>query len=64
MNNAIKYSPEGGTITCTMAIKGSQVVITVKDEGIGIPAEDLDHILIVSIAWIVHVHELWWNWLG
>ena len=44
MNNAIKYSPEGGTITCTMAIKGSQVVITVKDEGIGIPAEDLDHI--------------------
>ena len=44
MNNAIKYSPEGGTITCTMAIKGSQVIITIKDEGIGIPAEDLDHI--------------------
>lgn len=44
MNNAIKYSPEGGTITCTMAIEGSQVIITIKDEGIGIPAEDLDHI--------------------
>lgn len=44
MNNAIKYSPEGGTITCTMVIEGSQVIITIKDEGIGIPAEDLDHI--------------------
>lgn len=44
MNNAIKYSPEGGTITCTMAIEDSQVIITIKDEGIGIPAEDLDHI--------------------
>src|SRR5690625_2357832 len=44
INNAIKYSPEGGTIACTMAVEGSQVIITIKDEGIGIPAEDLDHI--------------------
>ena len=44
MNNAIKYSPEGGTITCTMRIEDNQVIIIVKDEGIGIPEEDLAHI--------------------
>ncbi|SHE89560.1 PAS/PAC sensor signal transduction histidine kinase [Atopostipes suicloacalis DSM 15692] len=44
MNNAIKYSPEGGKITCTMTLENNQVLITVKDEGIGIPAEDLAHI--------------------
>ncbi|HLR91962.1 MAG TPA: cell wall metabolism sensor histidine kinase WalK [Atopostipes sp.] len=44
INNAIKYSPEGGTIACTMAVEGSQVIITIKDEGIGIPEDDLEHI--------------------
>src|SRR5699024_7615941 len=44
MNNAIKYSPEGGKITCTMSLENNQVLMSVKDEGIGIPAEDLAHI--------------------
>lgn len=44
MNNAVKYSPEGGTITCSMRIEDNNVIIIVKDEGIGIPEEDLAHI--------------------
>lgn len=44
LNNAVNYSPEGGTITCSMEIKNNYVVLSVKDEGIGIPEEDLKHI--------------------
>ena len=44
MNNAVNYSPEGGTITGEMKIQNDQVIISIKDEGIGIPEEDLKHI--------------------
>lgn len=44
MNNAVNYSPEGGTITCGMKIKDGYVIMSIKDNGIGIPAEDLKHI--------------------
>lgn len=44
INNAINYSPEGSTITCTMEIIEDEVVLSIADEGIGIPAEDLSHI--------------------
>ena len=41
MNNAVKYSPDGGTITAKMIVKDDEVQISIKDEGIGIPQEDL-----------------------
>jgi len=45
LSNAIMYSPDGGTIAVKVAAEGDGVrrraVLTVKDEGIGIPAEDL-----------------------
>jgi two-component system sensor histidine kinase VicK len=44
LNNAIKYSPDGGVIKSRMTIAGEQVIISVKDEGMGIPEEDLEHI--------------------
>ena len=44
MNNAIKYSPDGGTITSRMLVTENEVVISIKDEGMGIPAEDLEFI--------------------
>lgn len=44
LNNAIKYSPDGGTIKSTMDITDEQVIISVQDEGMGIPEEDLEHI--------------------
>ena len=41
LNNAIKYSPEGGEVRLTLALAGSEAVIRVSDQGIGIPPEDL-----------------------
>ncbi|MEX2660542.1 MAG: ATP-binding protein [Vicinamibacterales bacterium] len=41
LENAINYSPEGGTITLASRRHDGHVVITVTDEGPGIPASDL-----------------------
>jgi signal transduction histidine kinase len=38
--NAIKYSPNGGKVECSLVGKGAQVIFSVKDRGIGIPAAD------------------------
>ncbi|RLC63952.1 MAG: hypothetical protein DRI01_04285 [Chloroflexi bacterium] len=37
VENAVKYSPRGGTITISGRREGKQVRVTVTDEGIGIP---------------------------
>ncbi|MDN6194475.1 MAG: cell wall metabolism sensor histidine kinase WalK, partial [Alkalibacterium sp.] len=37
MNNAIKYSPDGGTISGKMEKREDTVLISVRDEGMGIP---------------------------
>ncbi|MFN8591126.1 MAG: PAS domain S-box protein [Thermomicrobiales bacterium] len=44
IGNAIKYSPAGGTIEIGLAREDGVAVLTVRDEGIGIPASDLPHI--------------------
>ncbi len=45
LDNAIKYSREGGTITLTMvASQDGSVVTRISDEGIGIPADELPRI--------------------
>jgi two-component system OmpR family sensor kinase len=41
LSNAIKYSPGGGRITVGAAAEGDEVVVTVADHGIGIPASDI-----------------------
>ena len=42
--NAIKYSPDGGTILLSAENCPEGVIICVRDQGIGIPAEDLSRI--------------------
>jgi len=44
ISNAIKYSPEGGTITCTLKTEKERIIISVKDEGVGIPKENIPHV--------------------
>jgi signal transduction histidine kinase len=41
ISNAIKYSPNGGPISCQVAIRGGVARFSVKDSGIGIAKEDL-----------------------
>jgi two-component system OmpR family sensor kinase len=40
LDNACKYSPEGGAITVSVAGEGRRVRLTVDDSGPGIPAEE------------------------
>jgi signal transduction histidine kinase len=42
--NAIKYSPEGGRIEIAISRRDSIVRFSVRDEGIGIAEEELEHI--------------------
>lgn len=44
LDNAIKYSPGGGTVTITASTTGSCVEIVVDDEGIGLDAADTEQI--------------------
>lgn len=44
MSNAIKYTPNGGTIRIVASARAGEVHIQVKDNGIGIPKEDLDRL--------------------
>lgn len=44
LENAVKYSPDGGTIQVTTAVTGQRAQIHVSDLGIGIPAADLSKI--------------------
>jgi signal transduction histidine kinase len=44
LSNALKYSPDGGTIRVSGQVQGPAVVVSVHDEGIGIDAEDRQRI--------------------
>ena len=43
-DNAVKYAPPGSTVQLSLSRQGEQVVLTVEDNGPGIPAEDLPRI--------------------
>lgn len=44
LDNAVKYTPAGGRVELKVAPEGNEAVITVRDTGPGIPAEDLPRI--------------------
>ena len=44
VDNAVKYSNAGGTVRLSAAVEGDSIEISVADQGVGIPARDLDRI--------------------
>ena len=44
LNNAIKYSPDGGKITVSMKNTDDQMILSISDHGLGIPKQDLPKI--------------------
>jgi len=44
VNNAIKYSPDGGTIDIAATQHGDTAQVAVRDHGLGIPPEHREHI--------------------
>ena len=44
LNNAIKYSPNGGTITIHGKREGDELLLGVQDQGLGIPPEHLNKV--------------------
>ncbi|MGD0679601.1 MAG: HAMP domain-containing sensor histidine kinase [Polyangiaceae bacterium] len=44
VSNAVKYSPEGGRVTVSAFADGSEAVVSVSDEGVGIAPEERERI--------------------
>jgi signal transduction histidine kinase len=44
VTNAVKFTPVGGTVSVDARVVGEEAVVTVRDTGIGIAAEDQDRI--------------------
>jgi PAS domain S-box-containing protein len=44
VNNAVKYSPEGGVVTLTSRSDGGYALVTVADTGLGIPPDEIPHV--------------------
>ena len=44
LDNAIKYTPKGGWITIRVGSEGEEILIEIRDTGVGIPSRDLGRI--------------------
>src|SRR5437588_264732 len=46
VDNAVKYSPLGGDVDVVLSIAGELVLVSVRDHGIGIAPEDIEHLFV------------------
>ena len=44
LDNAVKYTPKGGTVTVELTSGPEEATLRVSDTGVGIPPEDRDHV--------------------
>jgi two-component system, OmpR family, sensor histidine kinase VicK len=44
ISNALKYSPEGGQVTFSVEEELNFIIVSIADEGVGIPSENIDNI--------------------
>jgi len=44
LENAVKFSPQGGNVRCVGRAEGDEAVVIVEDHGVGIPSRDLERI--------------------
>ncbi|HEY1347946.1 MAG TPA: response regulator, partial [Streptosporangiaceae bacterium] len=44
LSNAVKFTPDGGRVDVRAAVQGQDLVVTVADTGVGVPAEDRQRI--------------------
>jgi len=44
VNNAVKYSPDGGTVTLSTRSEGGFALVSVADTGLGIPQDEIGHV--------------------
>jgi signal transduction histidine kinase len=44
VSNAIKYTPDGGTISVAVVVSGNRATVSVADTGSGIPPDELRHL--------------------
>ena len=44
LDNALRHAPDGSALEIESAIAGNKILLTVRDQGTGIPPEDLPHI--------------------
>ncbi|MFN3792462.1 response regulator [Massilia sp.] len=55
LDNALKYTPAGGSIDVGVAQSGEDVVLTVCDSGVGIPEELLPHVFDVFVQGAISI---------
>ncbi len=44
VNNAVKYSPDGGTVTLSSRTEDGFALVSVTDTGVGIPPDEISHV--------------------
>ena len=65
LDNAVKFTPDGGEIGVRLRAQGAQAVLTVRDNGSGIPAELQPHIFTAFAVSEAHPRtaaQAAWDW--
>lgn len=50
LNNATKFSPVGGLISVALELNATEIVVSVKDQGVGMSQEQIDHLFTLASA--------------